>query len=125
MQRITKQRQAVEKCLNQISGFASIQEIHSELQNSGSKVGLSTVYRLIGEMHADDQLDMILNENNESLFRLCSKDHHHHIVCTDCGIAVEIVDELIESWANKVAKMNKFKLKSHQLELTGTCINCS
>lgn len=125
MQRNTKQRQAVEDCLNKISGFASIQEIHAELQKSGSKVGLSTVYRLVGQMHSENRVDMIFNESNEALFRLCSKEHHHHIVCDGCGITVEIIDDLIESWANKIAKMNKFKLTSHQLELTGTCVSCS
>ena len=125
MQRVTKQRKSVEDCLGKFSTFLSIQEIHTDLVSSGQKIGLSTVYRIIGEMYSDKSVDMILSESNESLYRLCSKAHHHHLVCNDCGTAVEVFDETIENWANQIAKANKFKLVDHQVELTGTCAKCA
>lgn len=125
MQRVTKQRRSVEECLGKFSTFLSIQEIHTELQGSGQKIGLSTVYRIVGEMYTDKSVDMILSETNESLYRLCSKVHHHHIVCSECGTAIEVFDEAIETWANQIAKANKFKLIAHQVELIGTCAKCA
>ena len=125
MQRVTKQRKSVEDCLSKFSTFLSIQEIHADLIKNGQKIGLSTVYRIIGEMYSDKSVDMILSDSNESLYRLCSKVHHHHIVCNDCGTAVEVFDETIENWANQIAKANKFKLVDHQVELIGTCAKCA
>lgn len=125
MQRVTKQRKSVEDCLSKFSTFLSIQEIHTDLIKNGQKIGLSTVYRIIGEMYSDKSVDMILSDSNESLYRLCSKVHHHHIVCNDCGTAVEVFDETIENWANQIAKANKFKLVDHQVELIGTCAKCA
>ena len=125
MQRITKQRKSVENCLSEYDSFVSIQEIYKDLAARGEKIGLSTVYRIIGDMHNENKVDMILSESNESLYRLCSKVHHHHLVCIECGMAVELVHELIESWANQIAKSNKFKLVDHQVELIGTCANCA
>ena len=125
MQRVTKQRKSVEDCLSKFSTFLSIQEIHTDLIKNGQKIGLSTVYRIIGEMYSDKSVDMILSDSNESLYRLCSKVHHHHIVCNDCGTAVEVFDETIENWANQIAKANKFKLVNHQVELIGTCAKCA
>lgn len=125
MQRNTKQRKSVENCLSSYDSFVSIQEIHKELASRGEKIGLSTVYRIIGEMHDENKVDMILSDSNESLYRLCSKVHHHHLICSDCGTAVEVFDETIESWANQIAKANKFKLVDHQVELIGTCAKCA
>lgn len=125
MQRVTKQRRLVENCLEQFSTFIGAQDIFNDLSASGQKISLSTVYRIIGEMHEENLVDMILSENNEALYRLCSQEHHHHIVCVECGITVELVDDLIENWASKIAKSNKFKLTGHQVELSGVCANCS
>ncbi len=125
MQRVTKQRKSVEDCLSKYSNFLSIQEIYTDLVKSGQKIGLSTVYRIIGELYTDKSVDMILSDSNEALYRLCSKSHHHHIVCGDCGTAVEVYDETIETWANQIAKANKFKLIDHQVELIGTCAKCA
>lgn len=125
MQRNTKQRKSVENCLSSFDNFVSAQDVHKELVKRGEKIGLSTVYRIVGALHEENQLDMILSDSNESLYRLCSKAHHHHIVCSDCGTTVELFDDLIESWANQMAKANKFKLVDHRVELIGTCAKCA
>lgn len=125
MQRNTKQRQLVLNCLANFSGFMSIQEIHNELTKSEEKIGLSTVYRIIGEMHSAKQVDMMQSDSGEALYRLCSANHHHHLVCAKCGNTKEIFDDEVESWAQVIARKNKFKLVDHNVELIGICSTCN
>lgn len=125
MQRLTKQRKSVQESFRKFENFLSVQEIHNELTSSGNSIGLSTVYRIIGEMHSSNELDMVSSSNGESLYRLCSVKHHHHLVCETCGTAIELFDDLVESWARKMAKENRFRLNSHFIELSGTCSKCS
>lgn len=51
--------------------------------------------------------------------------HHHHLTCLKCGrvIAFDESTELIKElrW---VAAHNRFKIRSHQLEIQGLCESC-
>jgi Fur family ferric uptake transcriptional regulator len=125
MQRLTKQRKSVQELLSKFSTFLTVQEVHNELNAAGFTVGLSTVYRIIGEMNSSNEVDMVINDAGEAMYRLCSVEHHHHIICTNCGATVELFDAAIESWASAIAKENKFKLTGHSVELEGICSDCA
>ena len=41
-------------------------------------VGLTTVYRTLQALSAAGEVDVILREDGESVYRMCSDAHHHH-----------------------------------------------
>ena len=94
-QRITRQRLAIIEALRSQINFKGAQEIHSLLLASGETIGLSTVYRNLTDLFEVRQVDMIIGTDGESLYRLCSNDHHHHLMCQGCGFAIEIVGEAL------------------------------
>ncbi|MBN8548759.1 MAG: transcriptional repressor [Deltaproteobacteria bacterium] len=51
--------------------------------------------------------------------------HHHHIVCTQCGV-VECIELCFneEELSAKVAKKSGFAVTSHVLEFFGVCADC-
>ena len=53
-----------------------------------------------------------------------TKSHHDHLICTDCGKIVEFVDDEIEKDKKKIAKVNKFKITDHSMQLYGLCESC-
>lgn len=54
------------------------------------------------------------------------QQHHHHIRCSDCGkIETFHETEQLLSELDSIAKAKLFKLKSHTLELSGLCSECS
>ena len=57
---------------------------------SGTRVGLATVYRNLQAMALDGEVDVIRTPEGEAVYRSCSTDHHHHVVCRSCGLAVEV-----------------------------------
>ncbi len=123
-QRLTKQRRAITQALTSQENFRSAQEIHALLTANGETIGLSTVYRNLTEMFEARDVDMIIGADGESQYRLCSNDHHHHLTCTKCGLALEITGEALEVWAKQVGIDNGFTEISHTLEITGICRAC-
>ena len=123
-QRLTKQRKAIIEALTSQENFRSAQEIHSLLTVNGEMIGLSTVYRNLTEMFEARDVDMIIGSDGESQYRLCSTNHHHHLTCKQCGLAIEITGEALEVWAKQVGIDNGFTEISHTLEISGICANC-
>ncbi|WP_019286556.1 MULTISPECIES: Fur family transcriptional regulator [Arsenicicoccus] len=120
--RATKQRRAVEQVLRETDDFISAQALHARLREQGDTVGLATVYRTLNAMAEDERVDMLRVDDGEARYRLCaSDDHHHHLVCRECGRTVEIEGPAVESWADTVAAEHGFRDVSHTLEVFGTC----
>jgi Fur family ferric uptake transcriptional regulator len=123
--RVTRQRRAVSRALDDIDGFRSAQQIHELLRTRGDKVGLTTVYRTLQTMADAQEVDVLRADDGEALYRQCSTGHHHHLVCRDCGRTVEVEGPAVEHWADRVAAAHRFSDVSHTLEIFGVCGQCA
>lgn len=123
--RTTRQRAAVITALGEVDDFRSSQELHDYLRTQGEAVGLTTVYRTLTALAAAGEVDVIVREDGESVYRRCSGSHHHHLVCRACGQTVEVTGRAVETWARTVASDHGFTDVSHTLELFGLCGSCS
>ena len=124
-QRNTRQRVAVARLLAESDEFRSAQDIHAALRSRGASVGLATVYRNLGLMAELGEVDTLVRDDGETVYRQCSDVHHHHLVCGQCGRTVEVTGPAVESWANVVAAEHGFREVSHTLELVGLCSSCA
>lgn len=123
--RATRQRAAVVALLDAVDGFRSAQELFDELRQGGENIGLTTVYRNLQALATAGLVDVVRNDNGESVYRRCAGEHHHHhLVCRHCACAVEVSGTEVESWAADVAADNGFTEVSHTIELFGTCSDC-
>ena len=122
--RATRQRAAISALLEKLDDFRSAQELHDELRRRGEGIGLTTVYRTLQTMAANGLVDTLRTDTGESVYRRCSDDHHHHLVCRVCGRTVEIVAPTVEAWARSVAAEHDFAEVSHTVELLGVCASC-
>ena len=123
--RATKQRTAVSAVLADAGGFTSAQDLHALLRQRGERVGLTTVYRTLQGLADAGEVDVMRPPGGEHLYRRCSQGHHHHLVCRECGRAVEVEGPAVESWADRVAGQHGFRDVSHTLEIFGTCPDCA
>ncbi len=122
--RSTRQRAAIATLLETLDEFRSAQEMHDELRRNGQNIGLTTVYRTLQSMAAAGLVDTLRTDTGESVYRRCSEDHHHHLVCRHCGSAIEVGDHEVEQWAAEVAAKYGFSDVSHTIEIFGTCAEC-
>lgn len=125
-QRSTKQRAAIKDALEAAAGFRSAQELHDDLKAQGRRVGLTTVYRNLQALSQAGEVDMLRANDGEIIYRRCaSGEHHHHLVCTECGTSVELASDEIERWADRVAQSHGFTPVEHTAEVFGVCAACS
>lgn len=124
--RSTRQKRAVWAALSELEDFVSAQELHRILSDRGEKVSLATVYRVLQSHQEEGLLDVLRPDDGEAIFRLCAaEEHHHHLVCRSCGLAVEFEAPDMETWVNTLAAENGFTSVRHTLEIFGLCKNCS
>ena len=123
--RPTRQQAAVIDALGASEDFTSAQDLHASLRGAGAKVGLATVYRTLSTLADTGEVDVLRNDDGESVYRMCSTGHHHHLVCRSCGRTVEIEGPAVERWADSVAAEHGFTAVEHTLEIVGTCDDCA
>lgn len=126
-QRMTKQRAAILDVLRD-GTFRSAQDWHDRLKHGGSSIGLATVYRALQALVETGDVDSVVTETGETLYRLCSvgdDHHHHHLRCRTCGKAEDIDLPSLEDWANALGAERGYASIEHTVELTGVCSECT
>lgn len=123
--RLTRQRAAIFGALAELESFQSAQEIHACLRNRGEAIGLATVYRCLALMDRAGDVDVLRREDGEASYLVCSKGHHHHLICRTCGHAIEISGPDIQRWTEQLAARYGYTGPSHALEVFGLCPSCS
>lgn len=125
MKRNTWQREAVRDALVSNEGFVSAQSLHVQLRESGSSIGLATVYRALTDLSTEGDADSLQSPEGEVLYRACTVGHHHHLICRRCGLTVEIAADDVEVWARRVASEHGFTDARHVVDVFGLCATCS
>lgn len=101
----------------------SVAEIVTSLKKKQAKVDMATVYRTLEVLVELGVVGKTKFNDQTAMFELLSDDHHHHLICNDCGSIEDIpLDEAL--LMNQVNKQTKFKVQSHSLEFFGLCANC-
>jgi Fur family ferric uptake transcriptional regulator len=126
-QRSTRQRAAVAGVLRDVDDFRSAQNLHEMLIARGERVGLTTVYRSLQAMAEVGEIDVLIGGDGQSLYRRCGQrsGHHHHLVCRECGLTVEVHGSAVERWTRSIAERNGFSDVSHTLDIFGLCRDCT
>jgi Fur family ferric uptake transcriptional regulator len=57
-------------------------------------------------------------------YELGAKEHHDHMICTNCGLITEFVDEEIEKRQHVISEQLGFKMTEHSMQIYGICKNC-
>lgn len=123
--RQTRQRAVIRDAVAASLTFVTAQQLHDQLRAAGSRVGLATVYRTLAAMAASGELDVIRTPDGQVAYRTCSPDHHHHLICSECGRTVEVALPRLEQLIAQLAQTHGFTEVGHHLELHGRCSACS
>lgn len=124
--RLTRQRTAIIEVLAK-GGFRSAQDWHDLLRHDGSPIGLATVYRALQSLAEMGEVDSVVTDSGETLYRRCDSaiSHHHHLRCRECGAAEDIDIPTFEDWAAEIAARHGYARIEHTVELTGVCGACA
>src|SRR4051794_23909312 len=98
-------RESVVELLSRQNCCLSAQEIHDGLRKARRRVGIASVYRAL-ETLADLRLVKRVDAG-DGIARYepatVDGDHHHHLVCRDCGKVEAFTDSRLERAIDRVA----------------------
>lgn len=96
-----------------------IQEKHPDL-----KTGIATVYRTLALLEDSNMVTSLSFGAQGKRYELGAKEHHDHLICTECGTITEFVDEEIEARQHIITDKLGFKMSDHSMQIYGVCKNC-
>ena len=105
---------------------ASAQELHELLRARSRSVGIASVYRVLdvlAELRLVQRVDV-----GDGIARfepaLPDGDHHHHVVCDDCGKVEPFSDPSLETAIVRASKRLGYSVDAHEVVLRGECGDC-
>ena len=121
----TPQRTAVLEEIIKDKGHRESEEIYLALKKRGQHVSRATVYRTMDILVNNGfARKMNLGDGRARYESKVNSPHHDHLVCMDCGLIVEFMDQKIEDLQDKIAIQYNFQLKRHIHQLFGLCKKC-
>jgi Fur family transcriptional regulator, ferric uptake regulator len=104
----------------------SVTEIEGELREQGWSTARASVYRVLDLLVARGLVERLVVGNGEARFEALepSGDHHHHLVCDQCGRLVAFDDEGLELAINRLSERLSVTVESHDVILRGACDRC-
>ncbi len=103
----------------------SVPEIIEAARASGQTVGTASVYRILDLLVEKGLVQKIdLGDDRAHYERIDHADHHHHLVCNECGRVEPFSDNQLEAALERVEKGAGFTVASHDVLLRGACDDC-
>ena len=123
--RNTTQLREIVRALASVQGFVSAQDLHSIVQRSGGRIALATVYTQLKRLVSEGEVDVVMTDRGENLYRRCVvESHHHHLSCRQCGAIVEVDAPDLEQWTNEIGSRFDYHELRHLVEFSGICSAC-
>lgn len=121
MERNTRQRKAIQQCLEDAGRPLAPQEILEHAQGLVPGMGLATVYRNIKSMLEAGEIATVSLPGGGDRYEVAGHGHHHHFHCRCCDKVYEV-----HACPGDMQKLTPqgFTLESHELTLYGTCSDC-
>jgi Fur family ferric uptake transcriptional regulator len=104
----------------------SAQEIHESVLARGDRIGIASVYRALETLEGLHLVHRVDIGDGVARFEktLPQGDHHHHLVCDDCGKVEPFADPTLERALTRVAGRHGYAMDAHDVVLRGACSDC-
>lgn len=120
--RLTAPRRAIVRELRAAARFCTAAELYRRVAPAG--VGLASVYRTLELLASLGVAARRAEPGGEVSFLYCSSEHHHHVVCTVCGLVREIEQCPGSRLDREVELVTRFTIERHALDFFGICADC-
>ncbi len=131
--RWTMPREDIFNLLMQSQRHLSAKEIYALLQSGNGDLGIATVYRTLDMLDKAGLLRRIQCRDGQVRYEYKKgdhSDHHHHLICTDCGKILNYRDfekeelDLVRKTEEILEKKHGFLIRDHNIEYLGLCGEC-
>ncbi len=120
--RVTVARRALVQAL--VSGdHLTADDLAAQVQARHPEVHLSTVYRTLDALEDLGIVTHVHLGHGGAVYHM-TESAHLHLVCSRCGVVIELADGVIAPLAQRVLRENGFTLDARHFALLGTCQLC-
>ena len=123
--KLTAQRRAVLNAIAASHDHLTPAAIYDRVRREHPGIGLVTVYRTL-DILADLGLTCEVHSggNCRSYLMRRPQEHHHHLICSECGTVADFTDCDLSELAHRLSRETGFEIEEHLLEFSGRCQNC-
>ena len=123
--KLTPQRRQVINAIALSHEHLTPAAIYEKVHQQHPGIGRVTIYRtldiltelgLICEVHAEGSCHSYLLRR--------PAEHHHHLICADCGAVVDFTSCDLSQLEHKLSQKTGFDINDHLLEFSGLCPDC-
>ena len=123
--RTTGPRRTLSALVARRRGHFTAADLLADARTGGVSVGRATVFRTLDLLTERGALERIDLPTGEHAYVACAPhEHHHHVVCRQCGKSVEVDDSGLASVVREIGARSGYQIDSHRLELFGLCPIC-
>jgi len=120
--RITDQRKTLAKLFAEAPGYLAPKDVYDYLGKFYSGLSFDTVYRNLRVMEELGVLEQVVFEEGVKFKLHCRElDHHHHLICLNCGRTYPITFCPMELTTTP----DHFQVVKHKFEVFGYCKDCN
>lgn len=104
----------------------SAEEVSSLLKQSGTDIGLTTVYRRLSELLQSGQAKKHFGEGKTALYRYTGDctGNDDHLVCTVCGCVTHVSCNYFSELYRHIGESHGFRVDGSRTLFYGTCSAC-
>ncbi|RKD31245.1 Fur family transcriptional regulator [Thermohalobacter berrensis] len=121
--KITPQRIAIYRVLNNTKEHPSAEIIYKKLEKEFPTMSLATIYKTL-EIFKKSGLVQELNVGENSFRYDANVKDHPHIICLKCNKVDDLPENLFTHLKDEVGKVSDYKVLSKQLYFYGYCPVC-
>lgn len=124
--KFTIQREVILETLYNSDEHLTPEDLHHLIQEKYPqlKTGIATIYRTLSLLEDSDIVTSLSFGAQGKKYELGAKEHHDHLICTECGNITEFVDEEIEKRQRLITEELGFKMSDHSMQIYGICQKC-
>ena len=123
--RITRQRLALLRLLQEAGGFLSAEQLYTLAQGAGERLSLATVYRALALFKQLGLIEgRVVGEQDREAFRYRFHREQYTLTCKRCGAVVAVESEIVDEFRRDLhARMGVTVLSAHTC-FVGYCARC-
>ncbi len=123
--KFTKERKDVLKAVDNQQNHFHVEDIYKQVRKQKSNVSLATIYRTIPLLTGSGLIVETLYGGEKGIYeKTYNKPHHHHMVCSKCGLIIEFTCQDLEEIQNNICDEHNFLSTEYRLEIKGYCDSC-
>ena len=124
--KFTIQREVILETLYNSDEHLTPEALHHLIQERypDLKTGIATVYRTLSLLEESNVVTSLSFGAQGKKYELGAKEHHDHLICTECGEITEFVDHQIEKRQHAITDELGFKMLDHSMQIYGICKKC-